>query len=125
MSLKSTENELYLYFNQRFRIGWSSREVTHYYNSLTLTETIVEAQKINDFMYSDIVLWNEDQISINPKLVFTITDLAKKVYLSREELHRLSKISVVSFDESANLSILEDDGNPNTINQWDPFTDNI
>lgn len=91
MSLKSTESELFLFLNKRFRVGWAIKDVNRFYNSLTEQEAMEEARKINDFCHSEILLYSKTSIEYNEKLKFTITGLAKKIYLSKEEIHSRQK----------------------------------
>jgi len=85
-SLKQTENEVYIYFTNKFRIGWSHKEVIEYYQTLNYREREVQGKDIKNKLGSILHASDWDDLQRDNK--FNIKNFIKKIHggLGKEDL---------------------------------------
>lgn len=83
-SLKQTENEVYLYLNRKFRVGWNLKTVTEYYRNLNYQERDAESKRIFKELNSQLNEsdWNYLQ---DETTKFSIREFSKAIHMNKDK----------------------------------------
>jgi hypothetical protein len=125
-SYKQIENELYNYWNKKFRVGqWTSTTLSNYYNNLDYRKAVNEAEIINQLFNSTITVPDISDIANDNKLKFSVHRLVSDIAQNQKH-DTLTSTEIVSTGptEESKWEPISSDSKPvnSAIDYDDPST---